>query len=77
MKKLVITTAALVMVSTGAANAEFKIAEFTFGEQSSLKNTFIQSIEKYASGTAPYQKTDVVEIRDLEFDNLFENLKEK
>ena len=76
MKKLVLATATLVLVSASAANADFKIAEFTFGEEASLKNTISQSLNQYASGSDPYQPTNgAAVIESDEFGDLFSNLK--
>ena len=76
MKKLVLATATLVLVSASAANADFKIAEFTLGEENSFKSTVSQSLNQYASRTDTYQPTNgAAVIKNDEFGELFNNLK--
>lgn len=77
MKKVILATAAMILVSAGTASADFKVAEFTFGQDGSLKNTISQSLEDYAGGNSPSQKTDAVEINSADFGDLFKNLKIK
>ena len=77
MKKVILATAAMILVSAGTASADFKVAEFTFGQDGSLKNTVSQSLENYAGGNSPTQKSGVVEINSADFGDLFKNLKIK
>ncbi|MEP2942783.1 MAG: hypothetical protein ABJM86_11905 [Hyphomicrobiales bacterium] len=77
MKKVILATAAMILVSAGTASADFKVAEFTFGQEGSLKNTVSQSLEDYAGSNSQTQKSDAVEINSADFGDLFKNLKIK
>ena len=74
MKKVILATAAMVLVSVSTASADFKVAEFTFGQEGSLKNTISESLENYAGASEPSQQTSASDINSADFGDLFKNL---
>lgn len=78
MKTVSLTAIATVAVLfAGSASAEFKVAEFTYGQTGSFKTTIAQSIKKSAvdfssSSIVPDQKQVILTNKEL--DDLFTNL---
>lgn len=71
MRTLMPFTLIASLLAATSAQADFKIAEFTFGQSGSTKTTVVQSIKKYQSPKVEYVKTGLT---DAEIQQMLKNI---